>query len=82
MDKEEIVFLRKVIKAQDKILMCYKLGGQPPEWCFDMMSKFRELCNNKSNASAKGGCAYSHEKLAQFNNHNYCHYCGVRIRTA
>jgi len=43
MDKEEITFLRKVIKAQDKLLMCYKLGGRPPEWVFDIMAKFREL---------------------------------------
>ena len=43
MDKEEIIFLRKVIKAQDKLLKCYRFGGQPPEWAFDLLSKFREL---------------------------------------
>jgi len=44
MDKDkEIKFLRKVIKAQDQLLMCYKLGGQPSEWVFDIMAKFRKL---------------------------------------
>ena len=45
MDKDEIAFLRKVIKAQDKLLMCYKLGGRPPEWVFDIIAKFRNLYN-------------------------------------
>jgi len=43
MDKEEIVFLRKVIKAQDKLLMCYRFGRHPPDWIFVVLAKFREL---------------------------------------
>jgi len=43
MDKEEIVFLKKVIKAQSELLLCYRLGGQPPDWVFDILAKFRNL---------------------------------------
>ena len=53
MDKDEITFLRKVIKAQDKLLMCYKLGGRPPGWVFDIMAKFRELYD-RPNTPDKG----------------------------
>jgi len=40
---KEIAFLRKVIKAQERLLVCYRVGGQPPEWVFDIMKKFHEL---------------------------------------
>ena len=44
---KEIVFLKKVIKAQDRLLVCYRLGSQPPEWVFDTMDKFRKLEEDK-----------------------------------
>ena len=51
MDKDEIAFLRKVIKAQDKLLICYRLGGRPPEWVFDILAKFRDLYDNSKATS-------------------------------
>ena len=55
MDKEEITFLRKVIKAQEQLLMCYRMGGHPQKWCLDVLSKFKELYKKgeKNNASTK-----------------------------
>lgn len=41
--KNEIQFLKEVIKAQDKLLVCYRLGGRPPEWVFDKLTKAREI---------------------------------------
>ena len=41
--KNEIQFLKEVIKAQNKLLICYRLGGQPPEWVFDKLAKAKEL---------------------------------------
>jgi len=43
MDREEIAFLKDVIKAQDKILRCYRFGDQPSEWAFAILDKFRNL---------------------------------------
>ncbi len=47
-DKEKIDFLLKVIKAQDALLMCYKLGGQPSEHTLNIMAKFRKYISTKS----------------------------------
>ena len=41
--KNEIQFLKEVIKAQNKLLICYRLGGRPPEWVFDKLAKAKEL---------------------------------------
>ena len=41
--ENEIQFLKEVIKAQNKLLICYRLGGQPPEWVFDKLAKAKEL---------------------------------------
>ncbi len=46
-EKELIEFLLKVIKAQDQLLMCYKLGGQPSEHTLDVMAKFRKYIYEK-----------------------------------
>ena len=37
-------FLLKVIKAQDELLACYRLGGQPSEHTLEVMAIFRGLC--------------------------------------
>lgn len=39
---KDCVFLKKVIKAQDRLLTCYRLGSQPPEWVFNDLDKARE----------------------------------------
>ena len=48
MDKEEITFLPKVIEAQNELLTCYRLGGNPPEWAFHVLAKFRRLYQDAS----------------------------------
>ena len=40
----KVEFLLKVIKAQDELLVCYKLGGQPSERTLEVMGIFRKLC--------------------------------------
>jgi len=52
--EEEVKFLRKVIKAQDELLKCYRFGGHPSEWCFDIMAKFRELDKTNPQRSHNG----------------------------
>ncbi len=42
LDTKEITFLRKVIKAQDRLLMCYRIGSHAPEWALDIVEKFRK----------------------------------------
>lgn len=32
-------FLKKVIKAQARLLVAYRIGGKPPEWVFDTIEK-------------------------------------------
>ena len=55
--ENEIEFLKEVIKAQDKLLVCYRLGGQPPEWVFDKLAKAREIYGDLQEMSiiTKGG---------------------------
>ena len=37
-----IGLLEKVIKAQSRLLVSYRVGGKPPEWVFDTLKKARE----------------------------------------
>lgn len=34
--------MQKAIKAQAKLLVCYRLGSQPPEWVFKDIERARE----------------------------------------
>jgi hypothetical protein len=34
--------LEKVVKAQSRLLLSYRIGGKPPEWVFDTINKARE----------------------------------------
>lgn len=34
-----IGLLEKVIKAQSRLLVAYRVGGKPPEWVFDTLEK-------------------------------------------
>lgn len=36
---DNLVFLKKLIKAQARLLVCYRVGGKPPEWVFDTIDK-------------------------------------------
>lgn len=36
---DDLVFLKKLIKAQARLLVCYRVGGQPPEWVFTTIEK-------------------------------------------
>ena len=36
-----IEHLEKVIKAQNKLLICYRLGGQPEEWVFNILAEYK-----------------------------------------
>lgn len=38
---EIIGLLEAVIKAQSRLLICYRLGGRPPEWVFNTLDKAR-----------------------------------------
>ena len=42
-DAKLIKFLKEVIAAQDRLLICYRLGGQPAEWVLDTLSKAKEI---------------------------------------
>ena len=44
--ENEIKFLKEVIAAQGKQLVCYRLGKQPPEWVFDKLGKAKEIYGN------------------------------------
>ena len=45
----ENTFLREVVSAQARLLICYRLGGSPPEWVLDTLEKARELYGNLGN---------------------------------
>lgn len=45
---ESLVILREIIKAQAKLLSCYRLGTQPPDWVLDTLTKYQELINEMS----------------------------------
>ena len=34
-----IGLLEKTIKAQSRLMVVYRVGGQPPEWAFDVLDK-------------------------------------------
>jgi septal ring factor EnvC (AmiA/AmiB activator) len=34
--------LKKVIKAQERLLLSYRVGGRPPEWVFDVLAKAKD----------------------------------------
>ena len=36
---DNVDFLKKVIKAQARLLVAYRIGGRPPEWVFDTIEK-------------------------------------------
>lgn len=35
----DVDFLKTVIQAQARLLMAYRIGGQPPEWVFNVIEK-------------------------------------------
>jgi len=37
-----IVLLKKTLKAQSRLLVTYRTGGQPPEWVFNDLEKARK----------------------------------------
>ena len=44
--EDEIKFLKEVIAAQEKFLICYRLGGIPPEWAFKKIEMAKALYGN------------------------------------
>lgn len=40
---EEIKFLKKIVKAQTRLLTSYRLGKTPPEWVFDTIDKAHKI---------------------------------------
>jgi hypothetical protein len=34
--------LKQVIKAQERLLLSYRVGGHPPEWVFSVLDKWNE----------------------------------------
>ena len=40
--ERKIQLMEKTIKAQAKLLMCYRLGGKPPEWVFGTLDMARK----------------------------------------
>ena len=41
--ENEIQFLKEIIMAQNKLLICYRLGGQPSEWVFEKLAKAKKI---------------------------------------
>jgi hypothetical protein len=39
--RKVIAELRQVIKAQERLLVSYRVGGKPPEWVFDVLDKWK-----------------------------------------
>jgi hypothetical protein len=39
--RKVIAELRQVIKAQERLLVSYRVGGRPPEWVFDVLDKWK-----------------------------------------
>lgn len=41
-DQARMKMLEKVIKAQARLLVSYRLGGKPPEWVLDTLAKAKK----------------------------------------
>ncbi len=40
-DEKALKAARKIVKAQDRLLVAYRIGGQPPEWVFKDLERYR-----------------------------------------
>lgn len=38
----KIKFFEEIIKAQARLFVSYRVGGRPPQWVFDTLSKARK----------------------------------------
>jgi len=53
-DQEEIKLLKFIIKAQNKIILCYRMGDNAiPEWVWSALEKGRAFYNVTTTADIK-----------------------------
>jgi len=62
--ENEIKFLKEVIAAQDKFLICYRLGGSPPEWAFAKLNEAKKLYGDLQKIAQQANTA-DEKKLCQ-----------------
>jgi len=42
-DQLRIKLLEKVVKAQSRLIVAYRLGSKPPEWVFDTLARAKKV---------------------------------------
>jgi len=54
--KDETKLLKRIIQAQARLLISYRLGSKPPEWVFDVLEKGTAVFGNlnKITSNPKG----------------------------